>query len=412
MKCLYIDNGIKSIRIARTENGVLTELAIENRENETRVGNIYQAQVKNILPAKFAFLDIGAEKDAFLYLEDRKERHLYKPEAAGKDKLSLKNGGETLVQVVKDETESKGACVTTQLSFTNKYFVLIKNCEGSEIGISQKILSASERERLKGIAAECIPKSYGIIIRTEAEGCGEDTLKALLKELIEKSEQLISCGANVKAPSLVYREENLLIKTTDRMLTKDIDKVFINKMEEGLYKYFDSVYGGVLSKLIIYDGQTPLFENYTINEQIEKALNKRVWLKSGGFIIIEQTEACVVIDVNSGKFIHGGSHAKTISKTNYEAAEEIARQIRLRNLSGMIIIDFINTEDANETEELLKRLKDALKNDRTPVNIACETELGVFILTRKRTHESLENILTVPCGCCNATGRIRRKNNE
>lgn len=407
MKCLYIDNGANTIRLARLEDGDLTELAIENRENETRVGNIYAAVVKNILPARFAFLDIGAEKDAFLYLEDRKERNLFKTEDS-KRKLILKNGGETLVQVVKDETRVKGACVTTQLTFANKFFVLIKNFDDSEIGISQKITSAHERERLKKITANVLPPGCGAIIRTEAEGLNESLLKNALAELVTKCENVVSQGICKKAPALVYKEESLLIKSADRMLTRDIDKIIINDMEDGFRNYLDSVYGGFLSRLEVYCEKMPLFERYLIESQIEKALCKKVWLKSGGFIIIEQTEACVVIDVNSGKFIHGGDHAKTISKTNLEAAVEIARQIRLRNLSGMIVIDFINAEDAAETENLTQCLRNSLKIDRVPVNIACVTDMGVIILTRKKSHESIENILTVPCGCCNATGRIRR----
>jgi len=491
LKTLYIDNGIKTIRLARVEDGVLAELYFENRENESLVGNIYAAAVKNILPARFAFLDIGAKKDAFLNLDDKKQRHLYNTDGTGAKKLSLKKGSTVLVQVVRDETTAKGAYVTTQLTFTGRYFVLVKNgmadsgdfiqrsdahlLSGGGAGISQKITEPSERERLKKAALKHLPKTYGVIIRTEAAGCDEDTLQEELRELITKCEDILSRGLNVKPPYCVQKEKSLLVKSADAMLTKDIDRIIINYMEDDFREYLKTVYGGVLSKLEIFNesplaGEPPLneniadrwtpksetlsaaglpqnesfsavklpqnenlsaeelpqsenlpaarpqnengalrmFEYYSIEDRIIKALNKKVWLKSGGFIVIEQTEACTVIDVNSGRFIYGGSRAKTISKTNYEAAEEIARQIRLKNLSGMVIIDFINPENAAETDALAETLKNALKNDRIPVKLTCITDFGVFILTRKKIREPVEAILTEPCGLCGGAGRIRR----
>ncbi|MDR1688027.1 MAG: Rne/Rng family ribonuclease [Clostridiales bacterium] len=406
MKQLIIDNGEKFIRLARIADNTVTEISVWRKDSESRVGNIYAAKVKNILPARFVFLDIGAQKDAFFNLNDAKEKYL---QDGGEGKLKISAGCDILVQVVKDETENKGACVTTQLNFTNKYFVLIANSSSRTVGVSQKITSDGEKERLKAIAISLLPEGYAAIIRTEAENCGEDELTDALKKLIENAKVITEQGLCRKAPSLLYGEESLLAKAADKMLTKDTEEIIISGMENSLREYLRSVYGDMTSKLTLYSAEAEenIFDKYGVQGQIEKALNKKVWLKSGGYLYIEQTEACVVIDVNSGKFISGKSHGKTVNKTNFEAADEIARQIRLRNLSGMIMIDFINCEDKQELKRLEEHLKAAVKSDRMPVSVACVTEMGVFLLTRKKTYEPIESFLTQICPCCQGTGRIR-----
>jgi ribonuclease G len=406
MKQLIIDNGEKFIRLARLTDNTVTEISVWRKDSESRVGNIYAAKVKNILPARFVFLDIGAQKDAFLYLNDAKEKYL---QNGGEGKLKISAGCDILVQVVKDETENKGACVTTQLNFTNKYFVLITNSFERTVGVSQKITAEEEKERLKKIAYPLLPEGFAVIIRTEAENCGENELTQAFLELINNAKEIVSKGLYRTAPSLLYGEESLLVKAADKMLTKDTDKIVINSMESSLREYLSNIYGGMASKIEIYneENEENIFGRYGAQSQTEKALNKKVWLKSGGYLYIEQTEACVVIDVNSGKFISGKSHGKTVNKTNFEAADEIARQIRLRNLSGMIMIDFINCEDKEELKRLEEHLKAAVKGDRMPVSVACVTEMGVFLLTRKKTYEPLESVLTQTCPCCQGTGRVR-----
>jgi len=379
MKELIIDNGLSAIRLARIEDGALAELHFEDRENESHSGNIYIARVKSVLPSRFVFLDIGIGRDAFLFLDDAKERTLLN---------SIKPGSHILVQVAKDETKTKGPLVTARLTFTSKYFVLMSGAGNS--GVSQKISSSAEKKRLKAIAAEHLPTAYGVIMRTEAANVPDDVLQRNLRELIEKSKTVVEQGRFAKPPRLIYREENALVKSVDKMLTRDIDKIIINNMEDALYAYLDTVYGGVSPALTVYNSETPIFEHYAIEGRIKEAFNKKVWLKSGGYIIIERTEACIAIDVNSGKFIHT-RRARMISKTNLEAAREIARQIRLRNLSGLIMIDFINPKDAAETSELAKYLKDALKADRVPVKVEYVTNMGVFLLIRKYAGPYIED---------------------
>jgi ribonuclease G len=379
MKELLIDNGLSVIRLARVEGGALSELYFSDRLNGSRVGNIYVALVKNVLPSGFVFLDIGALRDAFLFSGDKKERR------GGR----LKIGQSVLVQVLKDESLDKGALVTTKLTFTNKYFALMGGGCG-DVGVSRKIAEADERARLKGVVVCCLDKDYDAVVRTEAAGCDGGVLRSSLSELKERYVSAAGKGVNALPPQLIYGGESLLVKSADKMLTKDIDRIIINRMEEGFYTYLGAVYGGVLDRLEVYDGDMPLFERYLIEDKMRAVLNKKVWLKSGGYLIIERTEACHTVDVNTGKFIRCANRGGMISKTNLEAAVEAARQIRLRNLSGLIMIDFINPENAAETNELAECLKDALKGDRVPVKVECVTDMGVFLLIRKYTGPPVE----------------------
>lgn len=409
MKNLFIDFGQDEVRTALVDDGRLVEVIVENKETVSVVGHIFSSTVKSILPSQFVFVDIGQEKNAFLCLEDKKELALYHD-----NKLTIKPGQQLLVQVIKDATGSKGACVTTQISFPSKNLVVFKAKE-KEVGISKKIEVLGERNRLKKIANAILPEAYGIIFRTSSQGKQEDELSEELKRTLALSERILAIGKYAKPPSTVHKEGHFLQKTIGELGGEGIDKVIINDPDQKdfIYDICKALFGETLVAgsdfLGVYEGTIPLFTEYFLDSQLQKALYERVWLKCGGFIIIEQTEACVVIDVNTGKFSGSGNQQKTALKVNMEAAVEIARQIRLRNLSGMIIIDFIGLRSPHDKAKLHQLLRKEIKKDRVSVTIVGMTELGLMQLTRKKIREPLANYLLCRCPVCNGSGKIAKK---
>lgn len=404
MKEIIMDSTDNMVRACLLEDKRPTEIMVERMDKESRVGNIYAGIVKTIIPSQFAFIDIGESKNAFLYLNDSKEKYLLSPEPEKNTKrLGIKKGDILLVQVSKDETEEKGCCVTTEISFSNHYMVLLKNRE-HKVGISKKIVNSEEKQRLRDIVESLLPKGYSAIIRTEAENCDSVILGVETEKLVKKVEQIVSKGTYTKAPAKIFSEKNTAVKIVSKLIRSDVEKIIISSREEcdGLREYLEDYSKGFSERLEYSKGN--LFKKYAID--IKKVLNRKVWLKSGGFIIIEQTEACVVIDVNSGKFIKGKSHEKTAMVTNLEAAGEAARQIRLRNLSGMVLIDFINMYNEESMEKVIGKLKEETAGDRVAVHFAGVIGLGVVLLTRKKTNESLDNVMTDLCPVCAGSGRI------
>ncbi len=391
MKKIILDISYHEIRAALIENGRLTELITEPFKNENIVGNIYLGRVENVLPGmKAAFLNIGLEKNAyFAYDENNKP----------------KIGTDLIVMGVKPETDIKGAVVTDKISFTGKNIVILPN--ENTIGISKKIEDKEERERLKNDVSEVLDENFGIIVRTQAKDIKKDDLLKEILNLQALAKDIVSKGNFKKSPCVLYKESSLCSRIFRELFTKDIDEFIINDKDTfNEILNLSEEYGIAKEKVILYEGDIPVFQNYMIESQVEKAYHKKIWLKSGGFIIIEQTEALVSIDVNTGKFSGNKDKEKTFLKTNIEAAKEIAYQLRLKNLSGIIIVDFIDMVSENDREELKKVLTEELKKDRIKTVVVGMTELGLMQITRKKTRPSIWQQNYTTCKCCEGEGVV------
>lgn len=401
MKRIVIDYMSNQYRTALIEDGQLLELIIENKDKKLAVGNIYIGKIKKILPSKFVFIDLGDEKNAFLYLNDKKDDFFYSfNELKGEKELTIKQGQEILVQVEKDAVDEKGAVVTGRLSFAGKYVVLLINDTG--IGISKKIENTTKREELKNISKEMLPEGFGLIMRTNCENVSTDEIKEEIRKLLEKSRIVLEKGNYTKAPLLIYEAENETEKIIrDFSVNYSEDEVIVNSKQiyEEIKNYTNAKY---------YDNKIPIFDYYSIESQIEKALNNKIWLKSGGFIVIDETEALAVIDVNTGKHT-GANHRKTVFKTNSEAVIEILKQVRLRNISGMIIIDFIDMQFEEDRAAIKQLLYEHKKKDRIPITIVGMTELSLMQLTRKKSRLPLSKVLLCDCPSCKGLGKIENE---
>ena len=388
-------------RVALAENGELMELYYESKRDESLVGNIYAGRVANVMPnLQAAFVDFGAGKNGYYYYGNARavsdaEKNLAKPKV-----------GDTLIlQVEKDAVGSKGAVLSANFSFPGKFLVLLPQDAG-EIGVSRKITDSEERNRIREIVTELLPEGCGAIVRTNGAGKTEEEFEKEITVLAEKAEKLKK-GAFIKPPALLLQENHPVKRAARDFYAPDVDEYVVNDKAsyEELLETGD--YNGENQPVLkLHQEKLPLFESYFLESQSEKALDEHVWLKSGGFLVIEETEACVVIDVNTGKAAGKGDLQKTILKTNLEAAEEAAKQMRLRNLSGIIIIDFIDMADENAQKEVTKRLEAAVKKDRIKTVVVGMTELGLMQVTRKKTRPSLKHQMTTKCRSCEGTGRL------
>ena len=397
MNRILVDETSYGTRIGVVENGTLVELIYEKKNSLPIVGNVYAGKIMNVLPGMQAcFVDIGREKNAFLYYGDDKDNN--------GDIVKPKMGSDVIVQVEKAEMGAKGAVLTKRISFAGKFLVVIPGDD--KIGISKKITDSVERKRIKDIIEQLLPENYGIIVRTEGKDKSYEIYEKEIKRLVEKSEGVLSKAEYVKAPSLLYTEINGVEKVLRDLYNDSIDEIVVNSSldYETLIKLCEEK--DILpKKIVMYESDVPMFENYYVASQAKAAFSKHVWLKSGGFIIIEQTEACVVIDVNTGKYTGKADLQKTILKTNLEAADEIARQLRLRNLNGMIIVDFIDMKTEENRKILQKHLEEAVAKDRLQTIVVGMTELGLMQITRKKKRQSIQQLMTRSCHCCGGSGR-------
>lgn len=397
MNRILVDETSYGTRIGVVENGTLVELIYEKKNSLPIVGNVYAGKIMNVLPGMQAcFVDIGREKNAFLYYGDDKDNNgnIVKP----------KMGSDVIVQVEKAEMGAKGAVLTKRISFAGKFLVVIPGDD--KIGISKKITDSVERKRIKDIIEQLLPENYGIIVRTEGKDKSYEIYEKEIKRLVEKSEGVLSKAEYAKAPSLLYTEINGVEKVLRDLYNESIDEIVVNSSldYETLIKLCEEKDISP-KKIVMYESDVPMFENYYVASQAKAAFSKHVWLKSGGFIIIEQTEACVVIDVNTGKYTGKADLQKTILKTNLEAADEIARQLRLRNLNGMIIVDFIDMKTEENRKILQKHLEEAVAKDRLQTIVVGMTELGLMQITRKKKRQSIQQLMTRSCHCCGGSGR-------
>ncbi|UCG77592.1 MAG: Rne/Rng family ribonuclease [Nitrospirota bacterium] len=415
------------IRVGLLENGQLVEFYVERIKDASLVGNIYKGRIVKILPGmQSAFVDVGLEKAAFLYVADIRTNvedfsHIFDEEEEQDDDIDtypnktkpdlpiedlVQEGQEILVQVAKDPLGTKGARVTSYITIPGRYLVLMPNLE--HIGISRRIIDESERERLKDIVTKIKPPGYGLIVRTASEGATEHELKTDLEFLTLLWENTQSKKEKVSAPSLLYSDLNLVFRSVRDIMNHNIQRVIVDSKDEydNIFDFVSTYFPRLSDRIQLYDDDEPLFDAYGVELDIARALGRRVWLKSGGYIVIDQTEAMTVIDVNTGKFVGKEDLEDTLLKTNLEAVKEIAYQIRLRNLGGIIIIDFIDMEQVDNREKVFNAIVDAMKKDRAKNTIFNISELGLIQMTRKRVRESLGRTLCEPCPYCEGKGFV------
>jgi ribonuclease G len=395
-------------RVAVLAAGVAQELLIEREASRGRVGNIYMGRVARVLPGmQSAFVDVGLERAAFLHVGDVR----LNGGSAGNTPIEkiLAEGQPVLVQVVKDPIGSKGARLSTQVSIAGRLLVYLPH--DPHIGISQRIEDEGGRQALRERVKELLPpdETGGFIIRTLAETAGEAELRADLDYLRSLWQAVRERSLGAAPPQLLYQDLSLAQRVLRDMVGTETARVVVDSREnyQKLAAFAERYMPQVRGKLEHYAGERPLFDLHNVDEEIERALSRRVDLKSGGTLIIDQTEALTTIDVNTGGYVGGRSFDDTVFKTNLEAAQSIARQLRLRNLGGIIVVDFIDMESPEHRAAVLEEFKRALARDRTRLTINGFSALGLVEMTRKRTRESLAHVLCEPCPTCGGRGAVK-----
>ncbi len=412
-KKIIVNFDHRATRVAVMEDHKLVELYIERSLQNRVVGNIYKGIVANVLPGmQAAFVDIGMGKNAFLYVDDvfsdLNEDDLPSPpchRGMPIEKL-VKAGEEIMVQVIKEPFGSKGTRVTCSVTLPGRYLVLVPGA--NHIGVSRRIENQAEKERLRQEIEQIKPEGHGLIIRTVAEGVPVEVLQKDLQFLFQLWQRVSNRFHQKEAPAVIYQDLALTCRIARDLLSEEVNSFLIDNRQE-----FDRVMEilGYISphlkgRVTLYQGQAPIFERYGAEKEIQKALDRQVWLKSGGYIIFDETEALTVIDVNTGRYTGRRNLAETILKTNLEAAAEIARQIRLRDIGGIIVIDFIDMDLEDHRQKVLDWLNQCLKRDRTKTYVLGITSLGLVEMTRKKVRQDLSAVLQQPCPHCNGTGRV------
>jgi ribonuclease G len=407
----------KEVRIAVLENGELAEFYVERKQNKSIVGNIYKAKVVKIVPAiQAAFVEIGEERRAFLYVKDAISSDFFDEEEFLREPVNpeippveelLSEGQEILVQVSKEPIGTKGPRVTTNLTIPGHYLVLIPTVD--KVGISRRILEQEERERLKNLAEEIKPKGCGLIVRTAAAGALKEELERDLDYLLKVWNGILKKAKRKPPPACLYRDLDLTPKALRDLLTNEVSEVLIDSKEEyrRALSFVRAFIPEFSEKIKFYDDKMPIFEKFQIEKAIRKALSRKVYLPGGGYIVIDETEALVSIDVNSGKFKKTASLEETALEINLKAAKEIARQLRLRDIGGIIVIDFIDLKKEEHKKLLLETLESELQKDRAKSKIVSMSDLGLVEMTRKRVRMSLGKTLTTTCPYCEGRGRVK-----
>jgi ribonuclease G len=415
---IVINSTLEETRVALLEAGNhLAELYIERAKDASLVGNIYNGKIVKILPGmQSAFVDIGLERAAFLHVADVSsgvDYSIFGEEIENNFPFDLpiedllQEGQDVFVQVSKDPIGTKGARITSYITIPGRYLVLMPGVE--HIGISRRITDADERLRLKDLISAAKPQDFGFIVRTASEGCTEEDLKKDIEFLLLIWESIQMKKEKVTSQHLVYSDLDLSLRSVRDLLGHEADTLIIDSEKEyrKIVEFVNTFFPELSDRIRYYDKQEMIFDAYGIELEIPKALGRRVWLKSGGYIVIDQTEALISIDVNTGKFVGKISLEDTILKTNIEAVKEVAYQIRLRNLGGIIIVDFIDMEKEENREKLFSVFEEAMKRDRAKCTILQVSELGLVEMTRKRVRESLGRVLCEPCPYCDAKGFVK-----
>ncbi len=433
---ILINSRRYEVRIALVENGTLSEFHLQRPTEKGLIGNIYKGKVVRVLPGmQAAFVNIGLERTGFLYVDDVyisqnefnkrmliNEQHPQKkafssilPESDLRRTLGmniedlLSEGQDILVQVSKDPIGTKGARLTCHITLPGRNLVFIPLTD--HIGISRKIEDEGVRSTLKELIEKLRPLGTGFIVRTVAEYATEEELEADMEFLLLLWEEIKDLTAISDVPSLVYEDLDITFRSVRDLFTHDVDALIIDEKtaHEKLLGFVQTFAPQLKDKISLYQENTPLFEVHGIDSEISRAIEKKVWLRSGGYIIIESTEALSVIDVNTGRFVGKNNLNETIFKTNMEAAKEIAYQLRLRNIGGIIIIDFIDMENEEHREELFCHFKEAVRKDKSRINILKLSEFGLVQMTRKRSSENLTQMMCEPCHYCAGEGILKSR---
>lgn len=417
-KEIIINTSVGETRIAILEKRQLVELFVEQPEHERMVGDIYLGKVVNVVQGmQAAFVDIGHQQDAFLHFSDignvlldyRSFLNLNghrKPNRRTNYRPVPKEGQEILVQIIKEPIARKGARVTTDLSFPGRFLVLVPNSD--VVGVSKKIYKLKEKRNLKKIVRELKPPGFGVIVRTVAENKSEKLLKNDLDNLQEQWKRLENKLRKTSTPALIYKDVTMASSVIRDLFTDDIDGVVLDskKLHREITTYLKDVGSTLSSRVELYRGKVPIFDHFGIESEFEKCLSRKVWMPSGGHVIFDHTEALVAVDVNSGKFVGGKQPEENILKVNLEAAREIARQLRLRDIGGIIVVDFIDMLDAKNKKRLYDEFTRELRRSRAQVNVAPISEFGLIELTRERVRPSLLFAFSEPCPTCDGLGRV------
>ena len=426
---LVINTTSHETRIALIENGTIAELYIERSRIKGIVGNIYKGRVIRVLPGmQAAFVDIGLEKAAFLYVADVfdaiEEYETFLDASEKKDESGdgrefqpvmhpiedlLQEGQELLVQVSKEPIGTKGARITSHISLPGRHLVYMPTVD--HVGISRRIGDEEERERLREIVERIKTPGSGFIVRTVSEGKSEEDLASDLRYLTQLWSGIVSRKENAGVPTLIHSDLDVTQKVVRDILTDQVDRIVVDAKPEHdkIVQFITTFLPKMKYSIELYEEDEPIFDHYGLEVDISRALGRKVWLKSGGYIIVEQTEALTAIDVNTGRFVGKHNLEDTILKTNLEAVKEIAYQLRLRNIGGIIIIDFIDMEKEVNREKVFTALEEALKADKSKTNILKISELGLVEMTRKRVRESLGRLLCEPCPYCEGRGYVKSK---
>ncbi len=406
-RVMVVRSKFDRIQIAVLEDGVLVEHYVAKAQDASLIGNVYLGRVQNVLPSmEAAFVDIGRGRNAVLYSGEVDWDAVETGNQPRRIELALKPGDRVLVQVTKDPIGHKGARLTSQVSLPGRYLVYVPN--GSMSGISRK-LPDTERARLKKILKEVLPENVGVIVRTAAEGATDEQLTLDVNRLTSQWAEISHMVETQNAPALLHSEPDLLIKIVRDVFNEDFQKMVIegDDARQIIETYVKSVAPDLVDRLTTYESERDSFDEYRVSEQIEKALDRKVWLPSGGSLVIDRTEAMTVVDVNTGKFVgSGGNLEETVTKNNLEAAEEIVRQLRLRDIGGIIVVDFIDMVLESNRDLVLRRLVECLSRDRTKHQVAEVTSLGLVQMTRKKLGLGLLETFSEPCDVCAGRGII------
>jgi ribonuclease G len=427
-------------RVALLENKILTELFIDRKKDRGIVGNVYKGKVVKVLPGmQAAFVDIGTEKAAFLYVADvatnldEYARLMEETEGEGKEKLEddpadlssaapssrprrgssmsieelLQEGQEIMVQVSKEPLGTKGPRVTSYISLPGRYLVYMPTV--NHVGVSRRIEDEDERHRLKEMIQRLRKPGAGYIVRTVSQGITEEEFKQDIEFLDLVWQNILKKKEKQPAPLLLHTEFDLIFRTVRDLFTKEVNRLVIDSKQEHerIREFVGTYMSGFLDRVAVWDKEEPIFDHYGLEIEISKAKGRRVWLKSGGYIVIDHTEALTVIDVNTGRYVGKRDLEETILKTNLEAVKEIAYQLRLRNIGGIIIIDFIDMERERNRDKVFNSLVEAVSSDRAKTHILRISDLGLVQMSRERTREDLLRLLCEPCPYCEGRGYIK-----
>ncbi len=431
-KQLVINVADHETRVALLEDGEIAELYVDRGDDSDIAGNIYKGRVLRVLPGmQAAFVNIGLNQAAFIYVDDvfnddfKEYERLFEMESEENDdsiedkplaeitpkreytiEELIHEGQEILVQAAKSPMGTKGARISSYISLPGRFLVLMPN--SNHIGISRRIEDEAERERLKTMVAKLRTEEFGYIVRTASEGEQEEKLAYEMGFLNNLWKNIQRKFETAPAPSLLHQELSISLRAVRDLLIQEVEKLVIDSKPtyEAVLSFLDTYMPSLKDHVVLYEGSEPVFDAYNLEGDISRAIKRKVWLKSGGYILLEHTEALVAIDVNTGRYVGKHNLEETILKTNLEAVKEIAYQIRLRDLGGIIIIDFIDMEKKSNQEKIFNALKEALKKDKSKTHVLPMSEMGLIQMTRKRTRDPLTRILCEPCVYCDGEGYL------